>query len=77
MLYEVITIAWAKMKNKTGFTSGVFLCGYSFCRMFVEQFREPDVQVGFVFSHITMGQILSTVITSYSIHYTKLYDLRN
>lgn len=39
--------------------SGTFLVWYSIVRIFVEQFREPDEQLGFFFGSITMGQILS------------------
>lgn len=39
--------------------SGVFLIWYAIVRIFVEQFREPDEQLGFFFGSITMGQILS------------------
>ncbi len=36
-----------------------FLAGYGCLRIFVEQFRAPDVQVGFLVGHLTMGQLLS------------------
>lgn len=39
--------------------SGLFLIGYGFSRVIVECFREPDQQLGFIFSGITMGQLLS------------------
>lgn len=39
--------------------SGLFLIGYGLSRIIVENFREPDEQLGFIFSSITMGQILS------------------
>ena len=47
------------VRDRPGIISGVFLAGYAVARMSVEQFREPDAHLGFVFSHITMGQILS------------------
>jgi len=42
-----------------GLTTGLFLAGYGAARLFVELFREPDVQVGFLAGGITMGQALS------------------
>jgi phosphatidylglycerol:prolipoprotein diacylglycerol transferase len=36
-----------------------FLTGYGACRFIVEQFREPDQHLGFMFAQVTMGQILS------------------
>jgi len=37
----------------------LFLIGYGIMRMFVELFREPDPQIGFLFGFMTMGQTLS------------------
>ena len=37
----------------------LFLIGYGIFRMIVEQFREPDPQIGFLFGLVTMGQSLS------------------
>lgn len=42
-----------------GLASGTFLIGYGIFRMIVEMFREPDAHLGFIFSYISMGQILS------------------
>lgn len=37
----------------------LFLIGYGCLRIFVENFREPDHQVGYFFGLFTMGQLLS------------------
>ncbi len=37
----------------------IFLLCYGFFRILIENFREPDPQLGFLFSFITMGQVLS------------------
>ena len=37
----------------------LFLVGYGLIRMTVENFREPDAQLGFLFGLVTMGQLLS------------------
>ncbi len=47
-----------KAKNR-GFLSGAFLIGYTVFRILIENFREPDQQIGLFFSNITLGQILS------------------
>jgi phosphatidylglycerol:prolipoprotein diacylglycerol transferase len=39
-----------------------FLIGYGLFRSFVELFREPDVQLGFLVGQLTMGQILSSLM---------------
>lgn len=47
------------IRNIPGRLSGFFLMGYGLSRFTVEFFREPDAHLGFIFSFITMGQILS------------------
>ena len=44
---------------RPGLTIGVFLTGYGASRALIEQVREPDTHLGYIFSGITMGQILS------------------
>jgi phosphatidylglycerol:prolipoprotein diacylglycerol transferase len=41
-----------------GMVGGVFVAGYGLARFFVEYFREPDTQLGFVWMGFTMGQVL-------------------
>ena len=45
--------------KKRGLISGTFLFFYSFSRILVENFREPDFHIGYIFLNITMGMILS------------------
>ncbi len=45
--------------KRRGFLSGSFLALYGIFRMAIENFREPDEQIGFLFAKITMGQALS------------------
>jgi len=40
----------------------LFFFLYSAFRFFVEFFREPDPQLGFILSFMTMGQILSVLM---------------
>lgn len=42
-----------------GALSGLFIMCYGLFRFFVEFFREPDVQLGFIAGPFTMGQLLS------------------
>ncbi|CAG35580.1 prolipoprotein diacylglyceryl transferase [Desulfotalea psychrophila] len=37
----------------------LFLCLYGLFRIIIENFRQPDPQLGFIVAHITMGQLLS------------------
>ena len=45
--------------TRPGFVTGVFLAGYGAARSFVELFREPDPQIGFLAGGLTMGMLLS------------------
>jgi len=51
------------MKDKKVPTGGLlsfFLLFYGMFRFFVEFFREPDAQLGFIIDHFSMGQVLSS-----------------
>lgn len=50
---------FSKIRQFYGRLSGLFLAGYGSFRILIENFREPDTQIGFLFAQITMGQILS------------------
>jgi phosphatidylglycerol:prolipoprotein diacylglycerol transferase len=45
--------------KRPGLTIGVFAAGYGLARMTAELFREPDVQLGFLWGGMTMGMLLS------------------
>jgi phosphatidylglycerol:prolipoprotein diacylglycerol transferase len=51
-----------KGRVRKGTVTALFLILYGIFRTFVEFFREPDPQLGFIFSFLTMGQILSGVM---------------
>ena len=49
---------WAS--NRPGVVTGAFLALYGCFRFSVEQFRQPDAHLGFIFAGLSMGQLLST-----------------
>ncbi len=57
-------ILW-KLRNQkrmpTGFLFALYIFGYSAMRFICEFFRDPDVQLGYIFLGLTMGQVLSIV----------------
>ncbi len=53
---------FTKINQKLGTLSGLFLIFYGSFRILIENFREPDAQLGFLFYEITMGQLLSLPI---------------
>ena len=46
---------------QTGYISGIFLILYSVFRMISEIFREPDQHLGYFFTYISLGSILSLI----------------
>ena len=50
-----------KLLFKTGYISGLFLVWYSILRIFSENFREPDIHLGYFFDYFSMGVILSSI----------------
>jgi len=56
-----ILVWWyANKPRPAGCVAAIFLIGYAICRIIVECFREPDLQIGFIaFDWLTMGQLLS------------------
>ncbi|OUS30386.1 prolipoprotein diacylglyceryl transferase [Thalassotalea sp. 42_200_T64] len=58
VLFMIIYVVCRKPKP-AGVASGIFLAGYGLFRMIIEFFREPDAHLGFYFSFISMGQMLS------------------
>ncbi|MBO1927224.1 prolipoprotein diacylglyceryl transferase [Thiomicrorhabdus sp. 6S2-11] len=57
----IILLWYARKPRPAGSVAGLFLVGYGTFRFFVEFFRVPDQQLGYLlFDWVTMGQILST-----------------
>lgn len=50
-----------------GRASGVFALGYGLARIFVEYYRVPDPQLGYLFGFITMGMVLSLPLVAVGI----------
>ncbi len=61
VLFVILNLMWTnkQCRERKGFISGAFLLGYALFRMILEQFREPDAQLGFLWNGVTMGQLLS------------------
>jgi phosphatidylglycerol:prolipoprotein diacylglycerol transferase len=60
LVLRLLTHGFLKLKNP-GTVSGTFLAGYGLSRIFVEFFRVPDQQLGYLAGGwLTMGMVLST-----------------
>jgi phosphatidylglycerol---prolipoprotein diacylglyceryl transferase len=59
LVLRLLTHRLLKLKAP-GFVSGAFMAGYGTVRIFVEFFREPDAQIGYLLGDwLTMGMTLS------------------
>ena len=59
-----LILMYFRKKNylkKPGLISGLFLIFYSIFRFFVEFFRMPDEQLGYLILNLSMGQIISLI----------------
>lgn len=60
LLFALLLLAWRMgARRRPGLMIGLFLTGYGLARIVVENFREPDAQLGFLLGGVTMGQLLS------------------
>jgi phosphatidylglycerol---prolipoprotein diacylglyceryl transferase len=62
LLFVIMIIIFFKKNYKIGSCSYFFLIFYGCFRIFSEFFREPDVQVGYLYNQITMGMTLSFIM---------------
>ena len=58
-LFLILNTLIFTKKYKTGTCSCVFLIFYGIFRIISEIFREPDIQVGYLFNLLSMGTVLS------------------
>ena len=61
VLFLILIYFKNKFSNKPGIISGFFLIFYSIFRFFVEFYRAPDEQLGYIFLNLTMGQVVSLI----------------
>ena len=60
-LFFILIYFRKKFMNKPGVISGIFLIFYSIFRFFVEFFRVPDEQLGYILLDLTIGQVVSLI----------------
>jgi len=56
----LFVVLWSLRKKSPfdGFMLAFYVAGYGLVRFFIEFFREPDEQLGFIIGSLTMGQLL-------------------
>lgn len=62
-----LLVRFTQLRRFPGVISGFFLSGYAISRIIAECFREPDVQLGYLFGFVTMGQLLSIPLLGFAI----------
>ncbi len=62
ILFIIMNLVMFKKGYKTGTCSCVFLIFYGIFRIISEFFREPDIQIGYLFNILSMGTVLSIVM---------------
>ncbi len=67
VLFLIMIVLILNKKIRSGMCSSLFLIFYGLFRIFSEQFREPDKQVGYIFEIFSMGSLLSLVMILFGI----------
>ena len=62
ILFFILNIIFLKKKYKIGSCSYLFLIFYGIFRIISELFREPDIQLGYIYNFASMGSILSLIM---------------
>ena len=67
ILFLILIFIYLKKNYRTGMCSYAFLFFYGIFRIISEFFREPDVQLGYLFGSLTMGMLLSTLMIIFGV----------
>ena len=63
VLFSILIYLSIFIKNiKIGIISSLFLIFYGIFRIFAEQFREPDIQIGYILNKFSLGSGLSAIM---------------
>jgi len=60
----LFAVLWSLREKRyfEGFSTALYIAGYGLVRFFIEFYREPDAQLGFVIGSLSMGQVLSLLM---------------
>lgn len=62
ILFILMNLIFFNKNYKIGTCSIMFLILYGFFRITSEFFREPDMQIGYLYGHVSMGIFLSAIM---------------
>jgi len=79
VLLFLILFFYRKRRKFEGELIALYLIFYGIFRSFCEMFREPDPQLGFIFYHFTMGELLSflLILSGIVIYFIKFKQIDN
>ncbi|HNY73016.1 MAG TPA: prolipoprotein diacylglyceryl transferase [Syntrophales bacterium] len=60
----LFALLWSLRKRSPvdGFLLATYLMGYGLVRFFIEFYRQPDAQIGYLWGFLTMGQVLCLIM---------------
>ena len=67
ILFLILIFIYLKKNYRVGMCSYTFLFFYGIFRIIAEFFREPDVQLGYLFGSLTMGMLLSALMIIFGV----------
>ena len=67
ILFSILIFIYLKKNYRVGICSYAFLFFYGIFRIISEFFREPDVQLGYLFGSLTMGMLLSALMIIFGV----------
>ena len=67
ILFLILIFIYLKKNYRVGMCSYSFLFFYGIFRIISEFFREPDVQLGYLFGSLTMGMLLSALMIIFGV----------
>ena len=67
ILFLILIIIYFKKDYKIGTCSYTFLIFFGIFRIISEFFREPDIQLGYLFGTLTMGMLLSVIMILFGV----------
>ncbi len=67
LLFLILNLIIRNISYIKGKCAALFLVFYSIFRIFAEFYRQPDLQIGYIFGFFSMGSLLSFIMLSFGI----------
>ena len=67
LLFLILNLMIRNVSYIKGKCASLFLIFYSIFRILAEFYRQPDLQIGYIFGYFSMGSLLSFIMLSFGI----------